>query len=100
MAMYSEPVSERDWQARDDARTLARAKEIEADQKRLDAAKVQARVMLEEEKKELSALSKVAGKPIKQASSEMTKPGTASKGVSGRVSDGGASSFGNFKQII
>lgn len=35
---YSEPASERDWQAQYDCETLMRAEEIKADKKRLAAA--------------------------------------------------------------
>ena len=55
--------SEADYQAEDDAMTLARAEAIKADEKRLAAAKDKARQMLDGEKKDVQLLAKVAGKP-------------------------------------
>lgn len=58
----AKPISEKAWQARDDAHTLARAKEIKADPKRLLAATKAAKEMAEERAKELSALKSIAKK--------------------------------------
>lgn len=58
--MAIQPITEAEWQARDDANTLARAEAIKADQKRLEAAQGQAKKMLEESKKETAAMAKIA----------------------------------------
>lgn len=63
----SMPVMEDDWRAGDDARTLQRAQEIEADGKRKKAAQNFA-------KKEIDKLSKVAG-----TAKKATKPAARSK---------------------
>jgi len=51
---------EKEWQAKDDARTLATAEVVKNDSARLSAAKVAARVMAEEEKEEAKAMTRVA----------------------------------------
>lgn len=60
--MYPRPVDpeEAKWRRQDDARTLARAKEIEADSERLKEAKKGAKEILEQEAERLRGLSKVA----------------------------------------
>lgn len=60
--MFARPVDpeEAKWRRQDDARTLARAKEIEADSERLKEAKKGAKEILEEEASRLRGLSKVA----------------------------------------
>lgn len=60
--MYPRPVDpeEAKWRRQDDARTLARAKEIEADSERLKEAKKGAKEILEQEAERLKGLSKVA----------------------------------------
>jgi hypothetical protein len=55
-------ASEKEWQARDDARTLAYAQEIADDPTRLQAAKAAARKMVDESTEETANLRKVAGK--------------------------------------
>ena len=92
-------LTESDWAARDDARTLAHAEEIKADEKRLTAAKQQAGAMLEEEQKELTALRKVAGKGRSPATVDVTNENKASKPASGSsLSPKGQ--FKGFKRII
>lgn len=54
------PKSEKDWQAWDDAKTLARANRINEDPARLNAAKSAAQKIAEEESKEANAMKKVA----------------------------------------
>jgi hypothetical protein len=56
----SKPMSDKEWRAREDARTLAIANVIAEDPQRLSAAKDAARKMAEEEQKEASAMKKVA----------------------------------------
>ena len=58
-------VNERKWQAEDDARTLARAAELQSDAKRMAAAKKVAAAMVSAKQKELVAMKRVAGKPTK-----------------------------------
>lgn len=70
------PLTEADWRARDDARTLAVAEEIKADKARMDNATEAAVKMLEEEKKELVAISKVARKRPPRSSNAPRKRST------------------------
>jgi len=60
MPSIARPMSEKDWRARDDAYTLSTAEEIKADPTRLDAARVQAKRMADEEVEKLKGLRKVA----------------------------------------
>lgn len=62
MPLIEKPMTEAEWQARDDARTLARAEEIKADESRLQTAQDAAKKMLDEQRDEAKALSKVAGR--------------------------------------
>lgn len=55
-------ISERDWQAEQDAYTLAAADEILGDNKRLNAAKKAATKMAKEQAARLESLLKIAGK--------------------------------------
>jgi hypothetical protein len=55
-------LSDAEWQAKDDARTLAEAEEIKMDKERLERAKVAANKILEEKKEEAKAMAKVARK--------------------------------------
>lgn len=50
------------WQAEDDMRTLIRAAEINADKKRLAAAKAMAKTKLEEKRQEAANMAKLAAK--------------------------------------
>lgn len=52
---------EKQWQAQDDARTLATAEVVKNDPGRLSAAKVAAKRMAEEEKDSAKAMTRVAG---------------------------------------
>lgn len=56
------PKSEKDWRAEEDARTLARAEAIKADNTRLSNARVAAEKMLESEREDVRLLSKVSGR--------------------------------------
>jgi len=56
----SRPMSDKEWRAREDALTLAKANRIADDPKRMSAAKQAAQQMAEEEKKDAAAMSKVA----------------------------------------
>lgn len=56
----AQPISDREWQARDDAHTLVQSEVIKSDPARLQAAKVQAKTMAEEKAKEKQAMDKVA----------------------------------------
>ena len=55
-------VSEKDWMARDDAHTLARAEEIKRDKARMSAAAKVASEMATKASEEAKALKKVARK--------------------------------------
>lgn len=61
--MIDRPLSEKEWRARDDAHTLARAEEIKQDRPRLNEAQNAAKTMLEDQRKETQALAKVAKQP-------------------------------------
>lgn len=54
------PMSDKDWQAEDDARTLMNAKVIEADRRRVNAACKAAKRMASEKEKEARAIASVA----------------------------------------
>ena len=56
------PKSEKEWQAQDDAHTLARAEAIKADSSRHQRAKNAAQKMLDDEREDVRLLSKVAGR--------------------------------------
>ncbi len=60
---------EKKWQREDDARTLAQAEEIKADQSRLDGARSEAAEMAKEQDNRTKALRRVAGnaKPTKNS---------------------------------
>jgi hypothetical protein len=58
------PMSDWEWKARDDARTLAEAEAIKKDQTRLDRAQKAAAKMVEDETDRLKGLKKVAGKKV------------------------------------
>ena len=57
-----QPVSDKQWQARDDAYALSRAKEIKTDPKRLLAASKAAKEIANEKAKELSSFKSIAKK--------------------------------------
>jgi len=59
---FASPVSDKEWRARDDADTLARAEEIKADKTRLDTAQAAATKMAEDKAEEAAAMRKVADK--------------------------------------
>ena len=70
------PVSEREWQAESDARTLAEAAVIKKDKKRVGAAKKKAKKMAVEKKQEAVAMAQVARKaPKKNARKKVTRKG-------------------------
>jgi len=56
------PATDKEWQARNDAETLARAASIKNDVKRMKAAAIQASIMADEKAAELSGLRSVARK--------------------------------------
>ena len=70
---------EKEWQAKDDARTLATAEVVKNDSARLSAAKVAARVMAEEEKEEAKAMTRVANMRKTNTLSSNDKEGGESK---------------------
>lgn len=51
---------EKEWQAQEDARTLARAEEIKNDSSRKKAAIKEARKIVKEKEKEVKAIKKIA----------------------------------------
>lgn len=57
-------AQDRKWGREDDARTLARAEEIKADQKRLRDAKREAVLIVKERERELTSIKKIAKKKI------------------------------------
>lgn len=60
--MAGDKISEKNWQAEQDAYTLAAADEILSDNKRLNAAKKAATKMVKEQAARLESLFKIAGK--------------------------------------
>lgn len=56
------PSTDKEWQAQDDARALARADVIKNDPARLEKAQAQAAKMAEHDRQEANAMSKVARK--------------------------------------
>jgi membrane protein involved in colicin uptake len=60
--------TEAEWQAEDDARSLAQAEEIKADKARLDKAQSAAKRMADEEAERAKAMRKVAGRKKSQPS--------------------------------
>ena len=87
-------ISDREWQARDDARTLMNAELIKNDSARLLKAQEVAKRLAEEQNKEASLLNKIAGK--NQQNKAPNNPQRNSVIKQNRVAD----SFGAFKQII
>lgn len=65
------PIAEAEWEAQDDARSLARAEQIKADPARLKAAQEAAKKLVKERREDIAAFSKVAGKQSQDGS---TKP--------------------------
>lgn len=63
--------SERDWQAENDANTLARADEIKSDKSRLDRAAEAARKMQEEADARAKSLKRIAKKGGKRMSKKI-----------------------------
>lgn len=53
-------AQDKKWQAQDDARTLAQANEVKSDTPRLKAAVKEAKIMVKDEQKRLTSISKVA----------------------------------------
>ena len=76
-------VDDAKWQAESDARTLAEAKRIMADNSRLTAAQIAAKVMADKEEEEAKAMRKVAdgGDPTR-------KPPQPGSGGSGPIQGG------------
>ena len=63
-------VDEKRWQAESDAHSLIRAAEVNADKTRLKSAKVAAKKMAADAKKQLTAVLKVAKKAPKKTVSK------------------------------
>jgi len=86
--MITEPISDTDWRARDDARTLAIAEEIKDDEARMNAAKSAAAEMLKESAKETRAIAKVAkaskGNAARQGSNPSRPAGRKTNPKAGR----------------
>jgi len=72
MAYQDQPMTEAEWQAFDDARTLARAETIKADKGRFNKASTAAKRILAEEKEETKAMAKVAGKKTTETNPDKT----------------------------
>jgi len=62
MSPISREKTDAEWQAEEDARSLARAEEIKADESRLSKAQDAAKVMADEEAEKAKAMRKVAGR--------------------------------------
>lgn len=73
--MLEEPKTDKEWQARMDAETLAQAEKIKADKTRLDAAQAEATKMAADKREEATAMSKIAGGKGK-GPGDGKKPGT------------------------
>jgi len=58
--MYDMPMSDNDWQAEDDARTLSEAEVIKSDASRLSKAEAAAKTISERKQKEAEAMKKIA----------------------------------------
>lgn len=58
--MYPEPVSERDWAAQSDARTLAEAEAIKKDEGRMKAAQGWAKKIADAEMEKAKTLKRIA----------------------------------------
>lgn len=67
---FASPVSDKEWRARDDADTLARAEEIKGDEPRLKTAQAAATKMAEDKREEAAAMTKVAAKSYPPSSRE------------------------------
>jgi len=66
-------VESKKWQAQDDAYTLIRAGEIEADNKRKNAAKREVKAIVKSKEKELKAVKKIAGSVTKRRITRKSK---------------------------
>lgn len=75
-------ADDKKWRAKDDARTLAEATVIGKDPERLDAAKVAATEMADEQAEQAKAMRGVAGRKGRGAKKDT---GTRGKGRSGDV---------------
>ena len=87
------PKTDKEWQAHDDAQTLARAEVIKKDEVRLTRAQEAAAVIANREREEANAMQKVAGK--KRISDD--KPLRSRGGGSGSTRSTG--SFNVFKKL-
>ena len=65
-------AEDKKWQAKEDAYTLIRAGEIEADNRRKNAAKREVKAIAKEKEKELKAVKKIAG-PVKRRVTRKSK---------------------------
>lgn len=92
------PISDREYEARWDAESLAKAEEIKADPSRLTAAENAARKIAEEKQKELTGINRVANRG--------KAPKTAQQSTQNRINTpkikpkpGKTSGFNVFKKI-
>lgn len=69
-------VADKQWQAQDDARTLAFAEAIKQDPGRLKSAQEAAQKMVEQKREEADAMAKVAGQ---KANNSTTTPAVSKK---------------------
>jgi hypothetical protein len=92
-------ISDNEWRARDDARSLAEAEEIKQDTARLQKAQAAAKKMLDEKKDEIAGLRKAAGKSPKnnQSAKRKQKLSNATKG--GKHKAPTTNNFNVFKRI-
>lgn len=82
------PKTDKEWQAHDDAQTLARAEVIKNDKSRLASAQTAAAQIAKREREEANAMQKVAG-PKRKADSSAAVNRQPSKKVSSRRVGGG-----------
>ena len=92
--MISDPISDNDWRARDDARTLVSAEEIKADEERFKNAQEAARKLLDDKKQETIALKKIAGQSSGQTNKTLSE-GQKAPSIGQKITN----SFNVFKKI-
>lgn len=95
----SRPLTDKEWDARWDAESLAKAEEIKADPSRLNAAESAALKIAEEKQKELTGINRVAnrgkGRETAQGSTQnrIITPNKKPKAVERRKSSNGFNVF-------
>lgn len=78
------PLSDKEWRARDDFRTLAEAEKIKRSKKRMQEAKAAGKKELDEKQEEINAMKKITGgksKTVKVKNNKTGKTVTIKKGA-------------------